>query len=79
MNYELLDTDWQGSPKVKALDPTKVEVYVNVTTGIVGETYGFTKVNTVPMEFPIAMTGIEMEAETQVQAQAYITATYPNT
>lgn len=79
MNYELRDTDWVDAPKVKASDPTKVEVFVNVTTGVVGDTYGFTKVNTVKMEFPIAMTGTEMQADTQVQAAAYVAATYPNT
>lgn len=79
MNYELKDTDWVGAPKVKATDPTLVEVYVNVTTGIVGDTYGFTKQNTVLMDFPISMTGTDMQANTQVQAAAYVVATYPNT
>lgn len=80
MNYELKDTNWIGSPKVKEGDPTKVVVYVNVTTGIVGQTYpGFQNVNTVLMEFPISMTGAEMQAETSVQAAAYIVSTYPNT
>jgi len=79
MNYELKDTNWMNAPKVKEGDPTKVEVFVNVTTGIVGQTYtGFQNVDTVEMEFPISMTGTQMEAETQVQAQAYVTATYPN-
>jgi hypothetical protein len=79
MNYEVKDTDWVGAPRVKATDPTKVEVYVNVTTGIVGETYGFTKVNTVHMEFPISMTGSDMQASTATQAAAYVATTYPNT
>jgi len=79
MNYELKDTNWVGSPKVKATDPTIVVQFVNVTTGIVGETYGFTKVDTVEMEFPISMTGTDMQANTQVQALAYVVTTYPNT
>lgn len=79
MNYELKDTDWVNAPKVKASDPTKVEVYVNVTTGIVGDTYGFTKVDTTLMEFPISMTGTQMEADTQVQAAAFVATKYPNT
>ena len=79
MNYELKDTNWVGSPKVKATDPTIVVQFVNVTTGIVGETYGFTKVDTVEMEFPISMTGTDMQADTTVQATAYVATTYPNT
>jgi hypothetical protein len=79
MNYELKDTNWVGAPKVKATDPTKVEVYVNVTTGVVGDTYGFTKVDTVLMDFPISMTGSEMQANTDVQGAAYVATTYPNT
>jgi len=80
MNYELKDTNWVNAPKVKATDPTKVEVYVNVTTGIVGQTYsGFQNVDTVVMDFPISMTGTDMQANTQVQAAAYVATKYPNT
>ena len=80
MNYELKDTNWASAPKVKVDDPTKVEVYVNVTTGIVGQTYsGFQNVDTVKMEFPISMTGTEMKTATDVQAATYVAATYPNT
>ena len=79
MNYELKDTDWVGAPKVKATDSTKVEVYVNVTTGVVGDTYGFIKVDTVLMDFLISMTGSDMQASTATQAAAYVAAAYPNT
>lgn len=79
MNYEVKDTDWVGAPKVKAQDPTKVEVYVNVTAGIVSETYGFVKSNTVLMEFPISMTGSDMQVSTATQAAEYVATTYPNT
>jgi hypothetical protein len=79
MNYEVKDTDWKGAPKVKETDSTLVYVYVNVTTGIVGETYGFTKVDTVLMEFPISMTGTDMQTSTATQAAAFVATTYPNT
>jgi len=80
MNYELKDTNWVSAPKVKATDPTLVEVYVNVTTGIVGQTYsGFQNVDTIVMEFPIAMSGTDMQADTLVQGAAYVATTYPNT
>lgn len=79
MNYELKDTNWVSAPKVKEGDATKVVVFVNVTTGVVGDTYGFTKVDTTLMEFPITMTGAQMEADTQVQAAAFVATTYPNT
>lgn len=79
MNYEVKDTNWVGAPKVKEGDATKVVVYVNVTTGVVGDTYGFTKVDTMLAEFPITMTGEEMQANTLVQAAAFSAAKYPNT
>ena len=80
MNYELKDTNWVNAPKVKATDPTKVEVYVNVTTGVVGQTYsGFQNVDTVLMDFPISMTGTDMQADTLVQGAAYVATKYPNT
>lgn len=80
MNYAVIDTNWVGAPKVKATDPTKVEVYVNVTTGIVGQTYeGFNNMDTVAMEFPISMTGTEMQASTATQAADFSAMKYPNT
>ena len=80
MNYEVKDTNWVNAPKVKANDPTLVEVYVNVTTGIIGQTHkGFQNVDTVLMEFPITMSGEDMQTSTAAQAAAYVTANYPNT
>ena len=79
MNYELRDTNWNGAPKVKEGDATKVVVPVIVTTGIVGETYGFIKLDVMIAEFPISMTGTDMQADTLVQAAAFVAATYPNT
>lgn len=79
MNYELKDQAWISAPKVKATDPTKVEVYVNITAGVVGDTYGFTKQTTVLMDFPISMTGTDMQLDTIEQATAYVASTYPNT
>jgi len=79
MNYEVKDTNWVSAPKVKESDPTKVEVFVNVTTGIVGQAYtGFINVDTAKFEFPIEMTGVEMQASTAVQAAAFSSAKYPN-
>lgn len=79
MNYEVKDTNWVSAPKVKENDPLKVEVYVNVTTGVVGDTYGFIKVDTTRMEFPITMTGEQMQADTLVQAAIFSSEKYPNT
>lgn len=78
MNYELKDTNWQDAPKVKATDNTKVEVNVLVTTGIVGETYGFIKYDVMLAEFPISMTGTDMQVSTQTQALAFVASKYPN-
>jgi len=79
MNYEVKDTDWVGSPKVKATNPTIIVQFVNVTTGIVGETHGFVKIDTIEMEFPLSMSGTDMQASTATQAAAFSAAKYPNT
>ena len=80
MNYELKDTNWISAPKVKEGDATKVTVLVNVTTGIVGQTYpGFQNVDQVWMDFPISMTGTDMQADTNVQGAAFAATKYPNT
>jgi regulation of enolase protein 1 (concanavalin A-like superfamily) len=79
MNYEVKDTNWVSAPKLKDGDPTKVVVSVNVTTGIVGQTYtGFVNVDTVEFEFPISMTGTEMQVDTAIQAAAFVATKYPN-
>lgn len=78
MNYEVKDTNWIDAPKVKADDATKVQVNVVVTTGIVGETYGFVKQDIMVAEFPITMTGSQMQENTLVQAAAFSSAKYPN-
>lgn len=79
MNYEVVDTTWIGAPQIKATDPTIVEVNVKVSTGIVGETYGFTKENMMVAEFPISATGIDAQASVDAQAAAFSAAKYPNT
>ncbi len=80
MQYELKDATWVGSPVPKQGDSTKVEVYVNVITGIVGQAYaGFTNQDTTKMEFSMSMTGTQMQADTQTQAAAFSAAKYPNT
>ena len=79
MNYHVIDTNWISAPTVKESDPTKVTVFVNVTTGIVNDTYEFTKVDTMLAEFPISMTGTQMQASTSTQAAAFSANKYPNT
>lgn len=80
MNYQVKDTNWLSAPKVKHTDPTKVVVQVAVNTGIVGQTYpGFENQDIMVAEFPISMTGTEMQADTVVQAAAFSAAKYPNT
>jgi hypothetical protein len=81
MQYEVKDTgtNWMEAPKIKESDPTKVRVRVQVTTLVVGDTYGFSRRDMFIAEFPIAMTGIQMEADTLVQARALSAAKYPNT
>ena len=79
MNYEVVDTNWIGAPKLKATDPTKVEVNVQVTTGIVNETYGFVKNDMMVAEFLVSETGIDAQVSVDAQAAAFSAAKYPNT
>lgn len=79
MNYEVTDVTWVGAPTKKEGDPTKVEIWTNVTTGVVGDTYGFTKVDTFKAECDISLTGTQMETEVIAQATTYSQSLYPNT
>ena len=79
MQYELISKSQQGKQILN--QDGSITVYFNVTAGIVGDTYGFTKTTTT--SFNIAdfanITGTQMEASAQAQAVAYVSATYPNT
>lgn len=79
MQYQVTDVNWVGAPTKKSSDPTKVIINVAVTTGVVGDTYGFTKLDGFVAECPITMTGAQMEASVNTQAAAYSAAKYPNT
>jgi regulation of enolase protein 1 (concanavalin A-like superfamily) len=79
MQYEVTDVRWISAPVKKEGDPTKVEVYTNVTTGVVGDTYGFTRTDTFKAECDISLTGTQMEADVVAQATAYSQSLYPNT
>lgn len=79
MQYKYKDSNWKGAPKLKASDPTKVEIRASVTTEIVGDTYGFIKIDAFVAECPVTMTGLQMEASVIAQATAFSTAKYPNT
>jgi len=79
MQYEVKDVTWVGAPKTKQGDPSTVVIYANVTTGVVGDTYGFTKQDTILAECPITMTGVEMAASVETQAATFSAEKYPNT
>lgn len=79
MNYELIDAVTQGSPIVTDEGGVvTVGVYVNVTAGIVGDTYGFTKTTT--EYFTIATDSI-IYAKNQIPVLAAqkVAELYPNT
>jgi hypothetical protein len=79
MQYELRDTNWVDAPRVNPNNPTQVQVQVLVTSGIVGDTYGFTKSDVMTAEFPIAMSGTGMQENTVIQATQFVATKYPNT
>lgn len=79
MEYEVKNTEWVSVPKQKESDPTKVEIYVNVTTGVVGDTYGFTKTDTFLAECEMTMTGAQMKQSVDTQAIVFSNNKYPNT
>lgn len=79
MQYQVTDVTWVNAPKKTVADPTVLEVVVNVTTGVVGDTYGFVRVDTTTCTFSETLTGIQIEAEVIAQAAAFSAAKYPNT
>jgi|AACY02.16.fsa_nt_gi hypothetical protein len=78
VSYELLEAKatkvtehvMDGSPKV-VFD-------VMVKTGIVGDPYGFVKFDQINTICPKSMTGDEMDAQIQADAQAFVAANYIN-
>jgi hypothetical protein len=79
MQYQVTDVTWVNAPKKSAADPTILEVAVNVTTGVVGDTYGFVKVDTMTCSFADSLTGVQIEASVLSQAAAFSASKYPNT
>lgn len=59
--------------------PNTADQRINILTGIVGDTYGFTRKDPLTVTFDKSLTGEQIEAEITSAAQAFIVATYPNT
>lgn len=78
MNYEVKKTQLVGSVREK--DEKTFTQTVNVTTGIVGDTYGFEKTNTIDVDFPSE--GMDAKAINELiktKGAEYVAKTYPNT
>lgn len=79
MQYEVKDITWVTVPKKKESDNSILEVNVQVKSGIVGDTHGFTKTDIVPCSFPMSITITQAEASVISQASQFVAEKYPNT
>ena len=79
MNYELKTLHLAGSAQRKDVDTFNQPI--TIVVGVVGQIYeGFENRDAYLAEFPATgLNADEIEALLYTQAQAYVTATYPNT
>ncbi len=79
MQYEVKNIRYEGSPKTK--NETTFTQFVNVTTGIVGNTYdGFTITNTIEVDFPsTGLDATQIAEKIQADSATYSALKYPNT
>ena len=79
MNYEVKNVKYEGSVKVK--NETTFSQFVNVTTGIVGNTYdGFDTTDTIEVEFPsTGLDATQIAEKIQTDSVIFSSSRYPNT
>ncbi len=78
MNYELRNITFEGAPIV-ADGSSVMQQNITVTTGIVGDTYGFVKTNLLLTTSDMSKTGSEIKQDITAQALQFVLNTYPNT
>lgn len=77
MNYQLVK--WQQNGAVKDNGDGTSTLPIMVTTGIVGDTYGFVRNDATSYSFTNTQTATQIKEVGTVAATAFVTETYPNT
>lgn len=79
MKYEVKKVKWEGVTQVE--NETTFAQYVNVTTGIVGNTYeGFDKTDTVKILFPsTGLDATQIAEKIQTDSVSFSKEKYPDT
>lgn len=78
MKYQLIKVDLVGSPQNNK-DGLTWDIFINVTTGIVGDIYKFTRANTTSFNCAKTLTGDQIVSKANDTGVAYILKNYPNT
>jgi len=76
MQYEVRDVTY-GQAKEKG-DGT-VDQDATVMSGVVGDTYGFNRWDSISINYPLSHTGQQIKDEMTAAAVAMVAAKYPNT
>lgn len=77
MKYELIKVEIVSSPKDTS-NPAEGLFYINVTTGIVGDTYGFTKTDTTTFKWAKVSKLTDINEMAQAAGEQYVIDNYPN-
>ncbi len=78
MQYELRNVEIVSNPK-DTDNPKEAMFFINVTTGIVGDAYGFAKIDTTSYRFDRSLSGDEINALAKKAGADYVSTNYPDT
>lgn len=77
MEYELKNVQTAGSPQKK--EGVIASWSANVTSGVVGDTYGFVKIDSMYFDIDLTLTGVQIDEYINALAIAFVQEKYPPT
>jgi hypothetical protein len=78
MNYEYKTNEPIDIQQVDVNGTPKLRTIVNCVSGIVGDTYGFQKIDKLTLYTDVTLTCIQSQASIAQQCIAFVTINYPN-
>jgi lipopolysaccharide export system protein LptC len=78
MNYEYKTCEIFDAPELNTPEAGKTTWKVSCTSGIVGDTYNFNRVDNIDVVTDDSLTITEVIAEIETACQNYVTTTYPS-
>jgi hypothetical protein len=80
MNYTYISNEPIDIQQIVDVNGTpKLRTVVNCVSGIVGDTYGFQKIDKLTLYTDITLTITQTQASITQQCTSFVTTTYPNT